>query len=412
MRGSRVLAAGLVMLVCAACSNPIAAPAHSHDSGAIRTACPTNASERSPTEDVVDAVFVQEGRLFSIQLKSGEVRELLPRTKPLNHTVHSVLFSRDGRSLLIQRDWEGRDSWWAATADGSNLRRLPLPTLEIQQAVRLCHSEFISLLKDGRFARFNLEGEPVYWQPEAQDGRRTDTRAVSSPVEDQLAYVGQSGVVILTPQEGALRVSSRVPGTIIHGWIGNDLLVTSDTTTIYSTQISTGQSRKLEYEELLGKGPQIVSVSAHPKGAALYVVNRSSIPGSAKEVVSLDPKTLDRMSKPPHQIPEGSNGAPIFSPLGTYAAWPVERPKGDPYAPNVRLVTGEGGSALLETSSGMVSVPFVFHPRDLGFVFTDLSRGGKILVYQDHGDRRTDLVVSPQGHPFSLFQWNPRLAGQ
>jgi len=363
----------------------------------------SSAEQKAPA-----AVYVQEGELFGIDLEARTTRKLLGKQDATDFSTESATFSGNGELLVIHRDKEGRDSWWAASADGSDLKRLPLPVdRQVRHVVRLCQTEFVAVLEDGRFARFSTQGDPVYWEPGHEDQPMPDTSVVGSPGSGAIAFPSRTGVIVLVPNEKSLAVASRVRGSEIHGWAGDDRLVTGDRDAIYVTEIPSGVSRSVELRSVFGSGSGLITVSVHPRDKLLYVARRSSIPGGPKSIVALDLTTLQPLEALPNRIPPESNGAPSFSPLGSYEVWPVEEPKDLPYASGVAIVNAQTGEVLHVTDADMISVPYALHPKDLGFVFSDLSREGTVLVYQDAAGRRFDLTQSSTGAPIRAFEWNP-----
>lgn len=418
MLGGRMLTwllAGAMLVGCSRVVDPnprVEAPANEANppkSNVLACGDPARAGEG---ERFLDAVFIQNGALFGVDLKSGAVREVIRHQGDTDFETESAIFSRSGDALLVHRNKEGRDSWWSAAADGSEPKRLQLPVdRQVRQALPVCSEEFVGVLSDGRFLRFDLTGEQEYWQPAAEDAPLIDKHAVVSPAGDAVAYVARSGIVVLGLQGKGLTMAGRMPGKEIFGWLGHKAVVTGDTTAVYVLDISKGTFRKADYSSLLGKAPRIISVSVHPQGDFLYVVDRSSIPQAGNTVMAIDASSLKALSALPHRIPPTSKGAPGFSPLGGFEAWPVDQAQDIAYEAPVALIKTATGEIVRVTDAKMASVPFAFHPGDDGFVFTDISRDGKYLVYQDGAGRRTDLAKSVEGHLFEKYQWNPQLGG-
>ncbi|MFZ5823089.1 MAG: hypothetical protein ACOY94_01905 [Bacillota bacterium] len=356
-----------------------------------------------------DGVFVQQGELLRLDLETQSVQLLLPSQGDMDFITESAVFTGDGKALLIHRDKEGRDSWWAARADGSDLRRLPLPTdRQVRQVLRLGLTEFVGLLADGRLVRFDLAGSYEAWEPASDDKPVLGIPATGSPSGNAVAYVAPAGVVVLVPGDGGLIVACRTFGKEIFGWLGNGALVTGDGDALHVLDLPCGPSKPVAYRSVFGDRSGLITVSGHPQGKVLYAVKQSSIPSGGSTIAAIDPRTLQPLASLPGHIPTDSRGAPQFSPLGRYEVWPVRGHSGSAYAASAVVVKVGGGEVLQVEDTNMVSVAYSFHPRDLGFVFTDLSRRGTALVYQDRNGHRHDLKVSPEGWPIRWFEWNPR----
>jgi len=356
----------------------------------------------------MDAVFVHKGALFGIDLSTSTVNELVP-VDGSGQKTESAVFARDGKRLLLHRNWVGRDSWWTVKTDGSDLRQLPiLGEKQTGPVTSLRDEEFVACFKGEDLVLFGLSGgEPVYQALESDAQCNQNGQLVASPDGGAFAFTSSDSVIIARVQDNHIKLEHRVPGQKIFGWVSGMSLVTADTSNLYLVNASSGQVKRGEIHSIIPSAASLTGVAINPTGKSMYIT--ATLKSGEGATQAVDPLTLIPLAAGADRQPADAFGPTAFSPRGKFAVWVIPGTRGVPVA----IARTDTGEAFLKTNETTVPVPYSFHPGDAAVLYSRpaADAGEYELHLKDLSDKDRVLWRWKSTDGMDSVEWNPTLAG-
>lgn len=352
----------------------------------------------------IDVVFVHKGALYGIDLLSSTVKELVP-VDGSGQKTESAMFASDGKRLLLHRNWVGRDSWWTAKPDGSDLRQLPvMGEQQTGPIARLKDETFVGCFQGEKLVLFDLSGrEPLYQELKSDSQCKRNGQMLASPDGITFAYTAPAGVIVATSNDNAIKVLHRVPGQKIFGWLASAALVTGDTSNLYVVSVLTGELKHVSVTSVLPGAEKLTGVTINPTGKSLYIT--AALKAGGGQTIALDPQALAPITDTPDKRPEDGAGPMAFSPLGTLAVWNVPGSRGVPLV----ISRSDSGEVLLKTNETTVPVPYVFHPNDTAILYSrPTAQAGEFELHiKDLSGKDRVLWKWDSSDGLGSLDWNP-----